>query len=67
MAAVGQPAVVVADEPTAELDTATTAEVVQVLRDLADDGVTFLVASHDQQVIAKGDVVVRLEDGRRIA
>ena len=67
MAAVGRPAVVVADEPTAELDTATTAEVVQVLRDLADDGVTFLVASHDQQVIAKGDVVVRLEDGRRIA
>jgi hypothetical protein len=34
---------------------------------LADDGVTFLVASHDQQVIALGDVVVRLEDGRRIA
>jgi ABC-type lipoprotein export system ATPase subunit len=67
MAAVGKPAVVVADEPTAELDTTTTAEVVQVLRDLADDGVTFLVASHDQQVIAKGDVVVRLEDGRRIA
>ena len=67
MAAVGQPAVVVADEPTAELDVATTAEIVQVLRDLADDGVTFLVASHDQQVIALGDIVVRLEDGRRIA
>jgi putative ABC transport system ATP-binding protein len=67
MAAVGRPAVVVADEPTAELDVATTTEIVRVLRDLADDGVTFLVASHDQQVIALGDVVVRLEDGRRIA
>jgi putative ABC transport system ATP-binding protein len=66
MAAVGQPAVVVADEPTAELDVATTAEVVRVLRDLTDGGVTFFVASHDQQVIATGDVVVRLEDGRRI-
>jgi ABC-type lipoprotein export system ATPase subunit len=61
MAAVGDPAVVVADEPTAELDQASAWLAIDTLRALSDRGSTVVVSSHDIDVIRSCDVVHRLE------
>jgi ATP-binding cassette subfamily C protein CydD len=53
--------VVLADEPTADLDAATGADVVAALRGLADAGASVLVASHDPAVIAAMDRSVFVE------
>jgi ABC-type lipoprotein export system ATPase subunit len=50
-AAVGSPAIVVADEPTAELDSASADRVLQAVHDLRDEGVAFLLSSHDPRVV----------------
>jgi ABC-type lipoprotein export system ATPase subunit len=66
-ATTGRPRLVVADEPTASLDAAAGASVIDALRTLATSGAALVVATHDEAVIAAADHVVRLEDGRRIA
>ena len=63
-AVVGEPALVVIDEPTASLDAAAASTVVGLLRQLADDGITLVVATHDPAIIAAADNVVRLDHGR---
>jgi putative ABC transport system ATP-binding protein len=66
-AVAGRPDLVVADEPTASLDAATSAALVGVLAALAADGVTLVVATHDPGLIDAADDVIRLDHGRRIA
>jgi putative ABC transport system ATP-binding protein len=56
--------VVLADEPTSQLDEDSAGLVVQTLLDLVRLGVTVVVASHDDAVLAVADHVVRLLDGR---
>jgi len=63
-ALVNQPSLVLADEPTANLDSVTGAAVLDVMEDLRDRrGVAFLFASHDPRVIERMDRVTRLHDG----
>jgi putative ABC transport system ATP-binding protein len=57
------PELVVADEPTAELDAESAQDLLAVLRRLVDGGVTFIVATHDPNVTAIADHVVTLEHG----
>ncbi len=61
MAAVGDPAIVVADEPTAELDQASAWLAIETLRALITAGSTVVVSSHDADVIRASDAVHRLE------
>jgi putative ABC transport system ATP-binding protein len=62
-----QPALVLADEPTANLDSKTGSDLVQMMRDLnRDRGVTFLFSSHDPKVIDHADRVIQLQDGQII-
>jgi ABC-type lipoprotein export system ATPase subunit len=63
-AAVGEPTLLVADEPTAQLDRASAHLVVDALRRLADRGHTVLTATHDPEVSGAADRVVELVDGR---
>ncbi len=64
-ALVGRPALVLADEPTANLDSATGAGVITLMREQnRRDGTTFIFATHDPAVIAEASSVVRLADGR---
>ena len=65
-ALVGDPAVVLADEPTASLDRDSAALVIGTLRAAADRGATMLVASHDHHVLEQADVIVHLDHGRRV-
>jgi putative ABC transport system ATP-binding protein len=60
----GKPAVVLADEPTANLDSKTGHELVALMAQLnRDHGITFLFATHDPKVLEAARRVVRLEDG----
>ena len=61
--AVGSPALIIADEPTAELDTASSNQVLDAIERLSDDGITVLVATHDERVLGRVDQVVMLRDG----
>jgi ABC-type lipoprotein export system ATPase subunit len=63
-AVMGRPAIVVADEPTAELDSASADRVLQAVHDLRDEGVAFLLSSHDPRVMDASDHLLRLEHGR---
>ena len=65
-AVVGDPALVVADEPTAELDTAAAERVLDAMEDLTSAGVGFVVSSHDPRVMAIADGFVRLDHGRLV-
>jgi putative ABC transport system ATP-binding protein len=63
-AVVGRPAIVVADEPTAELDSASADRVLEAVHDLREEGVAFLLSSHDPRVVQSTDHLLRLEHGR---
>ena len=62
-ALVGEPAVVMADEPTGNLDSATGADILSLLRDTADAGQTIVLVTHDTGIANYADRVVRLTDG----
>ena len=57
------PPLLIADEPTGELDSATGAQIFQLLRDVADSGVTVITATHDPFVIDHVDRVIEMDDG----
>jgi ABC-type lipoprotein export system ATPase subunit len=56
---------IVADEPTAELDTASARDVLDTIRRLVDAGVTFVLATHDPAVMRRADEALELEHGLR--
>jgi putative ABC transport system ATP-binding protein len=64
VALTGNPVVVLADEPTGELDSTTEASVLALLVEAARRGVAVVVASHSPAVAAAADRIVRLDDGR---
>jgi lipoprotein-releasing system ATP-binding protein len=64
-ALVNQPRILLADEPTGNLDAETGTEIVRLLRDLnRRDGVTIIMVTHNFDIIAETDRVVRLIEGR---
>ena len=63
-ALVTEPALVLADEPTGNLDSHAGAEVMAVLRDLHDKGRTVVLITHDTDVAASADRQIHLRDGR---
>jgi putative ABC transport system ATP-binding protein len=63
-----RPAVILADEPTGELDTATGQQILQLFRHIADvEGTNVLIATHDLAVDAFANEVIHLHDGRILA
>lgn len=64
-ALVADPLIVLADEPTGNLDSATSAEIVSLMREINQDhGVSFFVATHDRDLAARADRVCTIVDGR---
>jgi len=66
-AVVHRPAILLADEPTGNLDSQTGATVLRLLRALADRGQATLMATHSAEAAAICDRVVRMRDGRIVA
>jgi putative ABC transport system ATP-binding protein len=64
VALANDPPVILADEPTGELDSATAARVLELLRERASAGAGVLIVTHSPEVAAAADREVRLLDGR---
>jgi putative ABC transport system ATP-binding protein len=57
---------IVADEPTAQLDAASAGDVISVFGSLTDAGLAFVLASHDDAVMRVADELIRLDHGERV-
>lgn len=67
-ALVGQPAIILADEPTGNIDSATGQEIMGLLRHLnQEQGVTLLLVTHDLDAASFADRVIQLRDGQIVA
>ena len=66
-ALVTEPALLLADEPTGNLDTASGAEVMGILRELHATGRTIVLITHDSDVASGADRQVHVRDGRLVA
>ncbi|KDB53434.1 ABC transporter-like protein [Sphaerotilus natans subsp. natans DSM 6575] len=63
-ALVKRPGLVIADEPTASLDSATATQMLDLMRELGHrDGAAFLIATHDERLTRRCDRVIALRDG----
>ena len=64
-ALLNKPELILADEPTGNLDPATSIEIMQVLKDIHDSGTTIIVATHDYEIISKFPAkTIRIEKER---
>ena len=65
-ALVGNPAIIFADEPTGNLDTKSSREIMSILKKLNSEGKTLIVVTHDTEIASWADRTIRLRDGRII-
>ena len=62
-----RPKLLMADEPTAELDSTMAAEVTRLFQEMTrKEGVTILMTTHDVGLMDAGDTIIELENGKRI-
>jgi putative ABC transport system ATP-binding protein len=63
-ALVTNPSILLADEPTGNLDSQTSIEILELFDELHNDGQTIIVVTHEPDVAAHGERIVRLKDGK---
>ncbi|MBQ6786388.1 MAG: ABC transporter ATP-binding protein [Lachnospiraceae bacterium] len=58
------PPIILADEPTGNLDSNSTKEIMQILRELHKEGRTVIIITHDNEIAEQADRVIRISDGK---
>ncbi|MEW6658930.1 MAG: ABC transporter permease [Thermodesulfobacteriota bacterium] len=62
-ALINHPALLLADEPTGNLDSVTSREILEIFRKLNDAGVTIILVTHDENVARMAQRIIRIQDG----
>ena len=62
-----EPPIILADEPTANLDSKTGRLIVELLRSFRKEGRTVIIATHDTDIAAEADIILEMRDGRLVA
>lgn len=62
-ALISQPKIILADEPTGALDSATSLEVMEILKEVNDQGITVIIVTHEHDIAAMTRKIIRLKDG----
>jgi len=65
-ALVNKPKLVLADEPTGNLDSASAQEIISILRGLNDEGITVVLVTHEMEIADQARRIIQLRDGRVI-
>ncbi len=66
-ALVNNPALILADEPTGELDSKSTAEIIAIFRQLNQEGITIVIITHEMDIAAQTQRTIQLRDGEIIS
>jgi putative ABC transport system ATP-binding protein len=62
----GSPSVILADEPTGNLDSKTGAQIMKLLEKLSNEGQTVIMVTHDEEIATTADKIIRMRDGKII-
>ncbi|MBG0791774.1 MAG: ABC transporter ATP-binding protein [Desulfovibrionaceae bacterium] len=63
-ALLNEPRIVLADEPTGQLDSTTSGEIIKLFHSVHESGTTIVLVTHDEEVAREADRIIRLQDGR---
>ncbi|HEY4243598.1 MAG TPA: ABC transporter ATP-binding protein [Kofleriaceae bacterium] len=63
-ALISKPRLILADEPTGALDTTTSKQIMDLMTEIHQSGITVLVVTHDSEVAARTERIIRLSDGK---
>ncbi len=66
-ALVNNPALLLTDEPTGNLDSKTTAEIVSIFRQLNQEGITVVMVTHEADIASQAQRIIRLHDGEIVS
>jgi putative ABC transport system ATP-binding protein len=66
-ALVGKPSILLADEPTGNLDTATSLEIMDLIREVHAEGQTVVIVTHEPEIAEQCQRIVRLRDGKVVS
>jgi putative ABC transport system ATP-binding protein len=64
---VNNPSLILADEPTGNLDSTSTSEIIAIFKQLNRDGITVVMVTHEPDLAAKTQRIIRLMDGKIIS
>lgn len=66
-ALINNPSIIIADEPTGSLDTTTTAQILKILKEIADSGKLVIMVTHSEKVASVSSRVLEISDGRIVS
>ena len=58
------PPIILADEPTGNLDSASTGEIMEIIRSLHSEGRTIILITHDNEIAQQAERIIKIKDGK---